>query len=83
LVDRLVQHGLAERGPDPGDRRVLRVAVSESAAAAVRDFEQERSRRIAALLAPLSEDELETLIVLAERIVADASNRATEEATAP
>lgn len=75
LVDRLVLQGLAERGPDPDDRRVLRVAVSGSASEAVRDFERETSQRFAALLAPLNEDELEVLASLAERIVDDASTR--------
>jgi DNA-binding MarR family transcriptional regulator len=75
LVDRLVHHGLAERGPDPDDRRVLRVAVSGPASDAVREFEKETSQRLAALLAPLSEEELEVLASLAERIVVDASTR--------
>ena len=82
LVDRLVQHGLAERAPDPDDRRALRVAASGSALAAVRAFEKERSMRVAALLAPLSEDELEVIAGLAERIVDDASHGATPAATA-
>jgi len=72
LVDRLVQHQLVDRVPDPTDRRVLRVAISESAAEVVRAFEMERSRRLAGLLAALSEDELETLTSLAERIARSA-----------
>jgi DNA-binding MarR family transcriptional regulator len=76
LVDRLVQHGLVERAPDPDDRRALRVAVCRSALDAVRAFEKERSTRFAALLAPLSEDELEVIADLAERIVDDASHGA-------
>jgi DNA-binding MarR family transcriptional regulator len=82
LVDRLVQHGLAERTPDPDDRRALRVAASGSALAAVRAFEKERSTRFAALLAPLSEDELEVIAGLAERIVDDASHGARPAAAA-
>jgi DNA-binding MarR family transcriptional regulator len=70
LVDRLVQHGLVERTADPADRRALRISVSETAAQAVREFERERTRRLAALLAPLSDEELELLASLAERIVA-------------
>jgi DNA-binding MarR family transcriptional regulator len=77
LVDRLVQHGLAERAPDPDDRRALRVAASGSALAAVRAFEKERSEGLAALLAPLSDDELEVIAGLAERIVDDPSHGAT------
>ncbi|GAC1337257.1 MAG: hypothetical protein NVSMB29_01280 [Candidatus Dormibacteria bacterium] len=40
LVDRLMQHGLAERHPDLKDRRLLRVAVSGTASEAVRAFEK-------------------------------------------
>jgi DNA-binding MarR family transcriptional regulator len=82
LVDRLVQNGLAERAPDPDDRRALRVAASGSALAAVRAFEKERSTRFAALLAPLSEDELEVIAGLAERIVDDATHSAPPAAAA-
>jgi DNA-binding MarR family transcriptional regulator len=77
LVDRLVQHGLVDRAPDPNDRRALRVAVSGSALDAVRAFEKERRERFAALLAPLSEQELDVIATLAERIVDDTSDSAT------
>jgi DNA-binding MarR family transcriptional regulator len=69
LVDRLVHHGLAVRNPDPDDRRVLRVDVSGPAKEAVRDFEKSTSRRLESLVAPLTDDELELLASLAERIV--------------
>lgn len=69
LVDRLIQHGLAERHPDAADRRLLRVAVSGTAADAVRTFERETRQRLAAMLAPLSQEEIELLASLAERIV--------------
>jgi DNA-binding MarR family transcriptional regulator len=72
LVDRLVQHGLVVRNPDPHDRRILRVAVSGQASDAVHGLESETRRRFAALLAPLTEDELEVLASFAERIVNDA-----------
>jgi DNA-binding MarR family transcriptional regulator len=69
LVDRLVHHGLAVRNPDPDDRRVLRVDVSGPAKEAVRDFEKNTTRRLESLVAPLTDDELELLASLAERIV--------------
>jgi DNA-binding MarR family transcriptional regulator len=71
LVDRLVHHGLAVRNPDPDDRRVLRVDVSGPAKAAVRDFEKNTAQRLESLVAPLTDEELELLASLAERIVAD------------
>jgi DNA-binding MarR family transcriptional regulator len=75
LVDRLVHHGMVERTPDATDRRVLRVAVSGAAAAGVREFEKETSQRLTALLEPLTDDELEVLASLAQRIVDDAPRR--------
>jgi DNA-binding MarR family transcriptional regulator len=71
LVDRLVHHGLVVRNPDPDDRRVLRVEVSGPASVAVRKFEKLSSQRLESLLAPLTDDELETLTSLAQRIVDD------------
>jgi MarR family transcriptional regulator, transcriptional regulator for hemolysin len=68
LVDRLVHHGLVVRNPDPDDRRVLRVAASGPALEAVRGFEKDTSERLETLLAPLTDDELEVLASLAERI---------------
>ena len=75
LVDRLVHHGLAVRNPDPDDRRVLRVDVSGAAKEAVRDFEKNTSKRLASLLAPLTDDELELLASLAERVVNEEAAR--------
>lgn len=69
LVDRLVHHGLAVRNPDPDDRRVLRVDVSGPAKEAVRDFEKNTSKRLESLVALLTDDELELLASLAERIL--------------
>jgi DNA-binding MarR family transcriptional regulator len=71
LVDRLVHHGLVVRNPDPDDRRVLRVAVSGPALDAVRDFEKVTSQRLETLVAPLTDDELDVLASLAERIADD------------
>lgn len=71
LVDRLVQHGLVDRVADPADRRVHRLAVSASAAAAVRDFEKDRMRQLADLLSPLSEEELRVVVSLAQRVAGE------------
>jgi DNA-binding MarR family transcriptional regulator len=71
LVDRLVHHGLAVRNPDPDDRRVLRVEVSGAASGAVRKFEKVTSQRLESLLSPLTDDELEVLASLAERVAGD------------
>jgi DNA-binding MarR family transcriptional regulator len=73
LVDRLVHHGLAVRNPDPDDRRVLRVDVSGPAKEAVRELEKNTSQRLESLVAPLTDDELELLTSLAQRIVDDSA----------
>jgi DNA-binding MarR family transcriptional regulator len=75
LVDRLVHHGLAVRNPDPDDRRVLRVDVSGAAKEAVRAFEKNTSKRLESLVAPLTDDELELLASLAERVVNEEAAR--------
>jgi DNA-binding MarR family transcriptional regulator len=75
LVDRLVHHGLAVRKPDPNDRRVLRVDVSGPAKEAVRAFEKNTSKRLESLVAPLTDDELELLASLAERVVNEEAAR--------
>ncbi len=82
LVDRLVQHGLVDRVADPADRRVHRVAVSSVATEVVRDFEREKSRRLAKLFASLTEDELAVVVSIAERIAgADAAGTPTLNGT--
>ncbi len=68
LVDRLVQHGLVDRVAAPADRRVHRLAVAGAAAEAVRGFEKDRRRQLAKLLAPLSEEELEVVVSIAQRL---------------
>jgi DNA-binding MarR family transcriptional regulator len=82
LVDRLVQHGLVDRVADPADRRVHRLAVAGAASDAVRGFEKDRSRQLAKLLAPLSEDELEFVVSIAQRIAGDDVTEADNPAEA-
>lgn len=71
LVDRLMNHGLVERIPDPGDRRLLRVSLTPSAAQAVKEFKEHRRHQLTALLAPLTDAELQTFVDLAERMLGD------------
>jgi DNA-binding MarR family transcriptional regulator len=70
IVDRLEERGLIERRPDPADRRVKRLALTD-------DGEQTRERILARLHEPpvalrrLSASEQETLRKLLEKALAD------------
>jgi DNA-binding MarR family transcriptional regulator len=84
LVDRLVQHGLVDRVADPADRRVHRLTVSKAAAEVVREFERDRSRQLAELLTPLSDDELATVVSIAQRLAgADPTSDETQRPAPP
>jgi DNA-binding MarR family transcriptional regulator len=52
LIDGLVADGLAKRGPDPSDRRLVRIAAT---AKGRRLLEAARARRVQALAARLQE----------------------------
>jgi DNA-binding MarR family transcriptional regulator len=70
LVDRLLRHGLAERVPDPEDRRVVRIVPTAKGL-----------KRTAALqaLAPLSDDDLDTLTRLLGAVAGPEDQRSCEE----
>ncbi|MGW4461264.1 MarR family winged helix-turn-helix transcriptional regulator [Micromonospora sp. NBC_01796] len=57
LVSRLQRDGLAERGSDPADRRVVVVDITEAGRELVRRRRAIRAEKLAQLLADLSADE--------------------------
>ena len=57
LADRLVQHGLVERGSDPEDRRLVRLQLTKSGHRALSACRRERKRRVEEALQRLSADE--------------------------
>jgi DNA-binding MarR family transcriptional regulator len=63
LIDRLARHGAVERRPDPADRRVKALALTDEGerqrAAFWHDLVEDQEP-----LAPLADDELRTLITL-------------------
>ncbi|MFN2569503.1 MAG: MarR family winged helix-turn-helix transcriptional regulator [Candidatus Dormibacteria bacterium] len=69
LVDRLTQHGLVERASDPKDRRIQRIVVTQKATEAVTNFKASKRRQMRVLLDPLTDEELETFVSLAERML--------------
>jgi DNA-binding MarR family transcriptional regulator len=67
VVKSLEQRGLTRREPDPGDRRAVRIRLTERG----RTLIEERHRRVGdALIASLSEQRVD-----AEQVVADAAAR--------
>jgi len=71
LVDRLIAQGLAERRPDPLDRRVIRIAPTAGGEQLVKRFEVERRRIAVDALAPLTDDEVATLLQLMRKLAGD------------
>jgi DNA-binding MarR family transcriptional regulator len=58
IVDRLVRKGLVERLPDPQDRRVVRIALTDKARAIVAEAERHRQARMDATLDHVDEASL-------------------------
>lgn len=53
IVDRMVEHGLVQRGGDADDRRVVTVGATEAGHALVEQIDMVRRRSLAALLSRL------------------------------
>ena len=53
IIDRMVEHGLVERGRDDDDRRVVTVAPTAAGRAAVEEIDLVRRRALAQLLSRL------------------------------
>jgi len=70
LVDRLVARGMVERHPDPADRRLVRVALSEEARAMTEQYRALKRDRAAEALSVLSSEDLATLVRICEAITA-------------
>jgi DNA-binding MarR family transcriptional regulator len=68
LVDRLITQGLAERRPDPDDRRVIRIAPTSSGEDLMRRFESARGRLALNALAPLDNQEIAMVVRLLTKV---------------
>ncbi len=53
IVGRLSDRGLVERGTDPGDRRIVRVGLSQAGAALLSEMEEERMNRLRRLVSTM------------------------------
>ena len=62
IVDRLVRRGLFERQPDPQDRRVVRVVLTEPARLLINEAHKYRQSRMDATLELLGDREVDAVI---------------------
>ena len=69
IVDLLVKSHSLARLPDPDDRRVVRVALTETGEEMYRAINGAMQRRVERMLRPFTPDERETLIVLLRKLV--------------
>jgi DNA-binding MarR family transcriptional regulator len=79
LLDRLVDHGLLERRPDPRDRRANRLFLTEAGRRLVDDLDSLRDSIAVDVLQGVSEDTIETsleaLQVIKHRIKSVSENK--------
>ena len=57
IVDRMVEHGMVERGRDEGDRRVVTVTTTEAGRATVEEIDLVRRRQLSAVIARLTPEQ--------------------------
>ncbi|MGH7911203.1 MAG: MarR family winged helix-turn-helix transcriptional regulator [Candidatus Dormibacteraceae bacterium] len=61
LVSTLVERGIVSRQADEHDRRLVHVALTEKGTARLRHLRERYERAFSRMLAPLSEDDLDTI----------------------
>ncbi|MGA2802856.1 MAG: MarR family transcriptional regulator [Acidimicrobiales bacterium] len=72
VVDRLVRQGLVVRCDDPSDRRVVRLALSDTGESLVTKLHATACKKAAGLLMSLSDDQLAQLVATMEMLDAAA-----------
>jgi DNA-binding MarR family transcriptional regulator len=71
LADRLVAQGLAVRHPDPGDRRVVRLAPTSEGTAVAERYRDNQRHAVAVLLERLSDSQVAAWLDIMEALAAD------------
>ncbi|HVU25381.1 MAG TPA: MarR family transcriptional regulator [Opitutus sp.] len=70
LIDTLERDGLVTREPDPNDRRMLSVTLTDKGSALLETILPEHFKRMTALLKPLNQAERRTLAQLLAKVTA-------------
>lgn len=78
LVDTLERDGLVRREHDSGDRRMMLVHMTPKGVGAIEGILPAHFRRMAALIAPLTEHERKTLVRLLDKVASKAAVMAAE-----
>ena len=69
LVDGLEAHGMVRRVPDPANRRVIRIELTDDGRAALRELRAARRTAAEAILAPLGDEQRRTLGELLDTLI--------------
>ena len=73
LVDRLVERGLVSRCEDSADARAVRVALTDAGKDLQRTIGRAHAKDVTAAMAPLTDEELETLRLLTSKLIGRSS----------
>jgi DNA-binding MarR family transcriptional regulator len=68
LVNKLIGEGLVERVPDPGDRRVINVRITDAGRDAIKEFTKSTRETIIRNLASLDSEDISSLHQLMKNI---------------
>jgi DNA-binding MarR family transcriptional regulator len=68
IMDQLVKHGYAQRLPDPADRRIVRVALTDTGTQMYRGIQGMIESRLRHLLGHFTNDEQETFLALLRKL---------------
>lgn len=79
LVDRAERRGLVGRSPVPGDRRALRVTLTDTGRRAAAAFHAEATQELNHLLSPLAPPDREHFRSAMAKIIAGAGHTTTKE----
>ena len=80
LIDTLERDGLVRREPDPNDRRMMSVRLTDKAEIFLRDMLPTHFEIMARLMAPLTEPERKTLVRLLTKVLQGASDEPADSA---
>jgi DNA-binding MarR family transcriptional regulator len=82
IVNRMEERGLVARRDDPGDRRVVLVALTQAGRRLIGEMEAERRERMRRLFGRLAPDQQDRLLAAVQDLVAAADDLQTEEGPA-